>query len=228
VPPRRPAGASRPGSPTSGAGVADVRRELLLPPDAAASDRLEALGAQARPHARGHRWQVLRGAPCGADVEAVAGLSSRMLAEAPQDDLRIEPEDVDADRVLVRHARGERLGRRTWTALARRDDGVVAAFSVLQRSDHELDVLRQEDTLVLPEHRGHRLGLLLELAALDAALAEGRAEGWVDGLRAVRTGNAASDAPKVAVDEAMGFSPVEDLLEVQADVAAVRAAVGSA
>jgi len=207
-------------------GVADVRREMPVPPGAAASARLASLGAAALPRARGYRWEVLRGAPSGADAEAVAGLSSRMLAEAPQDDLKIEAEDVDADRVLAGHARGERLGRRTWTALARRDDGAVAAYSVLHRSDHEPDVLRQEDTLVLPEHRGHRLGLLLKLAALDAALADGRTEGWADGLRAVRTWNAASNAPMVAVNEAMGFVPVEDLLEVQADVVAVRAAVG--
>ncbi|WP_339573758.1 GNAT family N-acetyltransferase [Pseudokineococcus basanitobsidens] len=207
-------------------GVADVRRELPLPPDARALRDLDRLRTDALRHAGGYRWEVLRGAPSPQDAVAVAALSSRMLLEAPQDDLVVGPEDVDADRVLARHARGERLGRRTWTALARRDDGVVAAYSVLQRSDHEPDVLRQEDTLVLPEHRGHRLGLLLKLATLDAALAEGRAQGWSSGLRLVRTWNAASNGPMVAVNEAMGFRPVEELHEVQADVAAVRAAVG--
>lgn len=210
-------------------GVADVRREMPVPPDPAAAAALERLRAAALPHAAGYRWEVLRGAPSGEDAEAVAGLSSRMLAEAPQDDLVVEPEVVDAAKVLARHARDVRLGRRLWTALARRrEDGAVAAYSVLQRSAHEPDVLRQEDTLVLPGHRGHRLGLLLKLATLDAALADGRAEGWVDGLRAVRTWNAASNGPMVAVNEAMGFRPVEELLEIQADVAAVRAVVGRA
>lgn len=211
-------------------GVADVRREMPVPPDDDAAGHLERLRADALPHAGGYRWQVLRGTPSAQDAVAVAGLSSRMLTEAPQDDLVIGAEDVDAERVLARHARDALIGRRTWTALARRldggDDGAVAAYSVLQRSDHEPDVLRQEDTLVLPEHRGHRLGLLLKLATLDAALGDGRAEGWAGRLRAVRTWNAASNGPMVAVNEAMGFRPVEELHEVQSEVAAVRAVVG--
>ncbi|MEJ5913787.1 GNAT family N-acetyltransferase [Pseudokineococcus sp. 1T1Z-3] len=211
-------------------GLADVRRDMPLPLDAAAAAHLRDLRVEALPHARGYRWDVVRGALSAQDAAGTAELASRFWSEAPQGDLDLEDEDVDVERVQAAGARDVALGRTCWTAVARREDGEVAGWSRLQRSVHEPDVLRQEDTLVLPDHRGHRLGLLLKLATLEAALADGRAEGWGPepslGLRAVRTWNAASNGPMVAVNEAMGFRPVEDLHEVVADVTALRAAVG--
>lgn len=203
-------------------GVADVRRELPLPPDAGLLADLRALAA---PRAQGYRWEVVRGVPAHRDAAAIAELSSRMVSEAPQDDLVLQDEDVDAGRVLEEHQRSAALGRTTWVALARGVDGTTAGYSVLARSEHEPDVLHQEDTLVLPEHRGHRLGLLLKIDCLERALADGRAEGWAPALRAVRTYNAASNGPMVAVNEAMGFRPVELLHEMQAEVRAVRGAL---
>ncbi|GAA2028639.1 GNAT family N-acetyltransferase [Pseudokineococcus marinus] len=203
-------------------GVADVRRELPLPAD---ESHLDALRAAALPRSTGYRWEVLRGAPEPEDAAAMAELSSRMLTEAPQDDLVVEAEDVDAERVLAEHQRSLALGRTRWVALARSDDGATAGYSMLVRSEHEPDVLHQWDTLVLPEHRGHRLGLLLKLDCLAAALADGREEGWAGSLRAVRTYNAASNGPMVAVNEEMGFRPVELLHEMQAEVSVVRAAL---
>ncbi|WP_299037142.1 GNAT family N-acetyltransferase [uncultured Pseudokineococcus sp.] len=203
-------------------GVADVRRELPLPPDAGL---LAGLRAGAAPLAAGYRWGVVRGTPSRRDAAAMAELSSRMLSEAPQDDLVLQPEDVDAGRVLEEHGRSQALRRTTWVALARALDGTTAGYSVLVRSEHEPGVLHQWDTLVLPEHRGHRLGLLLKVDCLARALADGEAEGWAGDLRAVRTYNAASNAPMIAVNEAMGFRPVELLHEMQAEVADVRAAL---
>lgn len=203
-------------------GVADVRRELPLPADEA---RLAALRAGALPRSAGYRWEVVRGVPAAEDAVAVAELASRMITEAPQDDLVLEAEDVDAERVLQDHRRAEALGRATWLALARAADGATAGYSVLARSEHEPDVLHQWNTLVLPEHRGHRLGLLLKLDCLAAALADGRGQGWASGLRSLRTYNAASNGPMIAVNEEMGFRPVELLHEMQAEVAAVRSAL---
>ena len=64
-------------------------------------------------------------------------------------------------------------------------------------------------TFVLPGHRGHSLGLAVKLAnhrSLMAALPE---------CEFVRTSNADVNAHMNAVNEAMGYRQVEDILEVQ-------------
>ena len=64
-------------------------------------------------------------------------------------------------------------------------------------------------TFVLPGHRGHSLGLAVKLAnhrALMAALPE---------CEIVRTSNADVNDHMNAVNEAMGYRQVEDILEVQ-------------
>lgn len=206
-------------------GLEDVRRDLALPADDAILQRLE---REASPHAAGYALTVTRGVPAEGDLPAVAELSSRMGSEAPQGELDVEPEQFDTARVVELHERARQRGIELWTALARDAEGATAAYSVLARSEHEPDVLYQWDTLVLPEHRGHRLGLLLKIAALHRLWADGQAEGWAGALRTLRTWNAAGNAPMIAVNEAMGFTVAERMLEVQGDVATVRSALAGA
>ena len=54
---------------------------------------------------------------------------------------------------------------------------------------------------MLPEHRGHRLGALLKVANLRQAVQH------EPQLEAVHTWNADSNAPMLAVNVAMGFTP---------------------
>ena len=70
----------------------------------------------------------------------------------------------------------------------------------------------QDDTLVLPRHRGHRLGLALKVANLRAVQ---RAH---PDRRVLHTWNAEENGPMVAVNNAMGFRPVERLGEYQRDL----------
>ena len=60
-------------------------------------------------------------------------------------------------------------------------------------------------TVVHPEHRGHRLGLAVKLANLEA-LAGSRARD----VRLIVTGNAAVNAPMIAVNDMMGFEVAGD------------------
>jgi len=67
----------------------------------------------------------------------------------------------------------------------------------------------QWDTLVLPEHRGHRLGLALKVANLRALQAEHPE------VTRITTWNAEQNGPMVAVNVELGFEIVERLQEWQ-------------
>ncbi|TAL24479.1 MAG: hypothetical protein EPN99_02770 [Frankiales bacterium] len=56
----------------------------------------------------------------------------------------------------------------------------------------------QWDTLVLKEHRGHRLGTLVKLACLQRVAEE------VPQARVISTWNAAENAPMIRVNDALG------------------------
>ena len=62
--------------------------------------------------------------------------------------------------------------------------------------------MQQLDTLVLAEHRGHRLGMLLKVANLRALQASGSAPSLVS------TFNAEENRHMLNVNEAIGFRPV--------------------
>ena len=74
----------------------------------------------------------------------------------------------------------------------------------------EQRVLRyQDDTLVMPEHRGHRLGTLLELATLEL-LQRDRPE-----RVALHTDTAVDNHAMQATNRDFGFRPVERVYEMQ-------------
>ncbi len=74
----------------------------------------------------------------------------------------------------------------------------VAMTEILVSSD-ESQQSWQLDTVVHPEHRGHRLGLAVKLANLEFLSRES------PGITFVVTGNAAVNAPMIAVNDMMGF-----------------------
>ena len=96
------------------------------------------------------------------------------------------------------------------TALARGDQvlvgaiehvpsGQLVAFTELQRFDDGTKRADQEDTLVLREHRGHRLGMLVKAENLLA---------WrllSPATERVYTYNAEENRPMLDVNEALGF-----------------------
>ena len=62
-------------------------------------------------------------------------------------------------------------------------------------------------TAVVRKHRGHRLGLLVKAAMLDW-LAEAE-----PGIGRIVTGNAAVNRWMIAINEALGFDPLEPLMQ---------------
>ena len=79
----------------------------------------------------------------------------------------MEPVVVDEARVRSSEDDGTARTHHRIVAVARRRGGrrPSPATACLARPRDELAL--QDDTLVMPEHRGHRLGLLMKLATLD-------------------------------------------------------------
>ena len=93
-------------------------------------------------------------------------------------------------------------GRTTYVSVALDADGVAVAHNVLQvRVLDDPGKIFNQDTFVLREHRGHRLGLVTKLRNLRQVVARH------PDRKAVHTWNAESNAPMIAVNEVMGFRP---------------------
>ena len=136
-------------------------------------------------------------------LEDQAALNTRMSTDAPTAGLE-EPEDVwTAERVAEHDARMAEAPRVTLTAAAEHvPSGRLVAFSQLAVPRDVSRAVNQEDTLVLREHRGHRLGMLLKVANL-AYLHE-----VAPGHPGVLTWNAEENRPMLDVNEAVGFTPI--------------------
>ncbi|MCG5211947.1 GNAT family N-acetyltransferase [Streptosporangium sp. KLBMP 9127] len=173
-------------------------------------DRVTELHAQAVRHAEGYELEQWTGPAPQSLYPDLATLVTGMN-DAPIDDLDIEDERWDAGRVADMEQKHERSGFTGCHLLARHSaTGEPAGLTriVYYAADHA-GWARQGDTVVLREHRGHRLGLLLKVANL-LALRDRRA-----GLDRVITWNAASNGPMVAINEQLGFQPFDEWHEWQ-------------
>ncbi|TFD92017.1 GNAT family N-acetyltransferase [Cryobacterium lactosi] len=174
---------------------------LQLPVDPAfLTDQLAAAGARA-----GEDYAVLSwsGRTPERWLPDLALLYTRMSTDAPTAGLE-EPEEVWTVERLRReqdvYATGPRLA--VVTAALHRPSGRLVGFTELSVPGDPGRAVSQEDTLVLREHRGHRLGMLMKLANLKQ-LALGYPE-----QRAVTTFNAEENRYMLDVNEAVGFTPM--------------------
>ncbi len=136
-------------------------------------------------------------------VSDLALLHRRMSTDAPSAGLDVTEENWDEDRVRRMDDRSEDNPRTNLTVAAEHvASGRLAGFTDLSVPPERERPAEQLDTLVLKEHRGHRLGMLLKLANL-AYLAETH-----PGHPSVTTFNAEENRPMLDVNEAIGFVPV--------------------
>lgn len=139
-------------------------------------------------------------------LQAWAEMDASLSTEAPTGDLQVEAQV--ADTAAVRE--GEQLlvaqGRTAYRAVALAPDGTAVGYTEVVTTVHEPGRAYQWGTLVHGDHRGHRLGLALKVAALRLLQTEVSPAGPVDH---VLTWNAESNAHMVGVNERLGFVPVE-------------------
>ncbi len=179
----------------------ETRRDLVLPVD---EDRLRAVESDALAAGAGYDVVTWRDRTPDHLLEDRALLARRMTTDAPQGDLPVEEEDWDGDRIREYEATSVARGRTVLSAGAVRD-GRLVGFTDLQIPLAQPERAQQSGTLVLGEHRGHRLGARMKVAVVRE-LAAG-----FPAVRRISTYNSDANRPMVAVNEALGFRPAGQL-----------------
>jgi GNAT superfamily N-acetyltransferase len=179
----------------------ETRRDLLLPVD---EERLSALEEEARAASAGYQVVTWRDRTPEELLDDRALLERRMSTDAPHGDLPVEEERWDGDRIREYEASHVARGRTVLSAGAVKD-GRLVAFTDLQVPLADPRRAYQGGTLVLREHRGHRLGALIKAAVLRELAAT------IPGVLRISTYNSESNAPMVAVNERLGFRPAGHL-----------------
>jgi GNAT superfamily N-acetyltransferase len=169
----------------------------------APAETLEKLLSEAREAAAGYR--VVQWSPPTPEefVDGYAWMKSRMSTDAPAAALEFDEEAWDAAR-LARHDATSIDGGRLMlvTAAQHIETGALCAFNELAIGPDRAAASHQEDTLVLKEHRGHRLGMLVKCQGLLT---------WrelVPESPRITTYNAEENRPMLDINEAIGFAPI--------------------
>ena len=167
--------------------IMDAMRELALP---ATLPPLEV--------ADGYTIHSWRGACPEEWAQGYVDVRQLINEEAPGGDAELENEFWDVTRSRAEEAMWAEQRRTPQVSIAVSDDGeVVGHTQLLFPADS--DEVYQWDTLVLPTHRGHGLGLALKVTTMQEA------SDLLDGRRRVTTYNAAGNEPMIRVNEALGF-----------------------
>lgn len=186
--------------------LGDVQRVLGLP---VGEDVLDSLAAGAATHHAGYRIEVFPLPVPDRWLASYVALDARVQTDAPTGDLVVEPQVAD----VAAHREFEELlaaqGRTAYAAVALDGKGDVVAYTCTVAPAAEPERCYQWGTLVHPDHRGHRLGLAVKVANLRQLQ---RAE---PERRLLVTFNAESNERMVAVNDLLGFRPVERLGEFQ-------------
>ncbi|HSP74815.1 MAG TPA: GNAT family N-acetyltransferase [Cryobacterium sp.] len=130
-------------------------------------------------------------------------LYTRMSTDAPSAGLA-EPEQHWTPERIAQEEEKTAAGTRTTltSAVLHGPSGHLVGFTELEVPAESRRAVSQEDTLVLKEHRGRRLGMLLKAANLELLAVER------PGHPSVTTFNAEENRHMLAVNEALGFAPM--------------------
>lgn len=210
-PAREGAGSAFAAAMGASAALRQVRRKLQLSHvDQAALDRLL---ADAYARAGGYSLVQWRDRVPDEYVDDVAVLDARMVTDAPMGDLAWEEEKIDAARIRGNEAVRALHGTRAYATGVREDSsGQLVALTALVLFRTVPEHAWQGITLVHPANRGHRLGTVVKIENLRYALAHEPAATAID------TFNAEVNSYMIAINEAMGFRPIDASVEWQQEL----------
>ena len=174
----------------------EVRRDIALPLDPAVVSGLAAVAAE---HAADYDLRTWRDVVPDDLVEDQAHLHRRMSTDVPMAGMDWQEEEWDAARVRREEQLVREMGRSCFAAAAiHRSTGRSVAYTTMGIPLDAPERAYQWDTLVLKEHRGHRLGTLVKLACLQRLSDESPT------TRFISTWNAEENAPMIRVNDALG------------------------
>jgi GNAT superfamily N-acetyltransferase len=177
-------------------GIDGVMRVMDV--DAAVPERITALRRDALPHAVGYELLSWEGATPEEHIDEVVRVHAAM-ADAPRDE-GVEPWSIDAERLRTFDQTVASQGLGLYTVVARHlDSGQFAALTQIAFDRGLPDWALQQVTAVVPEHRGHRLGLLVKIGMLELLMTQRPT------TRRILTGNAGLNKHMIAINEQLGY-----------------------
>lgn len=185
--------------------LGDIMRSLALPVSDA---HLTSLAAKAAPYHEAYRLECFRGPVPEAWVADYISLDARVATDSPTGELEVEAGTTDVASFRELEERIMRQQRVSYSAIALHEETVVGFTAV---GVSRLDPSRgyQWGTLVAAEHRGHRLGLALKAANLQ------QVQRHESALRSIVTWNAEENRQMIAVNDELGYVPVERFAEYE-------------
>ena len=162
-------------------------------------DLEQLFSAANRPLAAGWTCHTIEGVPPEEWLEPIAAAKNRTLQDAPQGSIRYSGWGWDPARVASYHERLSRQHRVLLTLVLDEEGHAVALTELSSPIERPAAMGQQLFTVVMPEHRGHGLGLLVKarnLLALKQAVPQ---------TLGVVTMNAAANRHMLAVNEALGM-----------------------
>ncbi|MGH3498597.1 MAG: GNAT family N-acetyltransferase [Nocardioidaceae bacterium] len=187
-------------------GLVELHRVIDLP---VPLERFDALAAHAARRSIGYTL-IAHGNRCPDEhVDAVCAMLTSFMEETPTGDLEVGEDSWTPQRLRAAEDRRERQGRRQFATLALDPSGRAVGLTYLFKSAATDGKVTQADTLVVPQHRGHRLGLAMKVANLR------RMQDALPEATYVGTWNAEVNDAMVRVNEQLGATPRERMLDVQ-------------
>jgi mycothiol synthase len=129
-------------------------------------------------------------------IEALRAINRMPREGLDMEDWKFTPEIIrDGERTM------KARGQEGWFVLAIHESGSSAGFTDVSFDRRFPHVVQQRGTAVVPEHQGKGIGKWMKARMVEKILAE------LPEARYIRTENAGSNAPMLAINIKMGFRP---------------------
>lgn len=161
--------------------------------------------------APGYRLEMIDGS-LPPELHADAASFHHIMQTMPRDDLDVGDVMLRVEDIAeLDHARAE-AGRDRWTVFVRDPSGACVGGTEVDFEPWEPTTVLQQNTGIEPAHRGLGLAKWAKAAVIER-LRDEHPE-----VQRVRTGNAFSNAPMLAINDALGFRVISAQTEWQANL----------
>lgn len=184
----------------------EVIRHLRLPVE---DHWIQAWIHESTPPDAGYRFETLIDEVPDEYIKSLCVLLGQLAVDAPSGEVDYEEEQITPERLREARAATRAMGRTVFETIAVAEDGtVVAQSTLLAPAEPREGAVYQWGTFVHREHRGHSLGMAVKARNLRAM------QDVSPRARLVTTQNAETNGFMVAINDRMGFKPVENSVEL--------------